>query len=230
MPAAGVRAYPRADEAGSRPAGSAGGPAGSACCLAVAGGVAFLGVHFSEHRAHGSRSPSRPGKPQLVPQEPEAGRRSPRPSSSRSGRSPTRFIESAVYRKHVDDSWALTTRELHQGLSRSDWASGEIPVVPYPANAVAEVRWQLDYSYADDVGLKVAFYPKPRLGRRRARSSRSRSRTTARRDRRTGSSPTGRRPAGAQLQNAQPGGPKAPVVGVGRGSARRGLAVRPGRD
>ena len=133
-----------------------------AVCLAVAGGVAFVGIHF-RNTGHPEKQVFQPGKPQLVPKNPKtdvftaAEQRQVRAVA-------VRFIQSAVYRKHVADSFALTTRELHQGLSRADWATGTIPVVPYPANAVDDVRWRLDYSYADEVGLKVAFYPKPRSG------------------------------------------------------------------
>ncbi len=73
----------------------------------------------------------------------------------------SRFIETAVFRRHVDDSWELTTPALRQGLTRKAWAAGTIPVVPYPGDAVAQVRWLLDYSYARTIGMKVAIYPKP---------------------------------------------------------------------
>lgn len=72
-----------------------------------------------------------------------------------------RFVSSAVYRKNVGDSWEITTAELRQGMSHAAWASGSIPVVPYPGDVVAEVRWRLDYSYPKEVGMKVAFFPKP---------------------------------------------------------------------
>jgi hypothetical protein len=133
-----------------------------AICLAVAGGVAFVGIHFS-NTGHAEKQVFQPGKPQLVPKSPKTDTFTP--AEQRQVRAvAVRFIESAVYRNHVADSFALTTSELHQGLSRADWATGTIPVVPYPANAVDDVRWRVDYSYANEVGLKVAFYPKVRSG------------------------------------------------------------------
>jgi len=129
-------------------------------CLAVAGGVAFVGIRFS-NTGHPEKEVFQPGKPQLVPKTPKADAFTP--AEQRQVRAvAVRFIESAVYREHVADSFALTTSGLHQGLSRADWAKGTIPVVPYPRNAVGNVRWRLDYSYVKEVGLKVAFYPKPR--------------------------------------------------------------------
>ena len=72
-----------------------------------------------------------------------------------------RFIATAVFRKHVDDSYDLVVPEFHQGMTRAQWDTGAIPVMPYPAKAVALMRWSLDYSYRDRVGLRVAVLPKP---------------------------------------------------------------------
>lgn len=133
-----------------------------AVCLAVAGGVAFVGIRFA-NTGHREKETFQPGKPQLVAPNPATDTFTP--AERRQVRAiAVRFIESAVYRKHVVDSFALTTDELHQGLSRAAWGKGTIPVVPYPGNAVDNVRWRLDYSYANEVGLKVAFYPKARSG------------------------------------------------------------------
>lgn len=76
----------------------------------------------------------------------------------------TRFIQTAVFREQIDDSWEITTATLRQGLTRKAWAGGRIPVVPYPGDAVAEIRWRVNYSYARTIGLKVAIYPKAGAG------------------------------------------------------------------
>jgi hypothetical protein len=124
--------------------------------------VAFVGIRFS-NTGHREPETFQPGKAQLVPKTPKADPFTP--VEQRQVRAvAVRFIESAVYRKHVVDSFALTTGELHQGLSRADWAKGTIPVVPYPQQAVDTVRWRVDYSFAKEVGLQVAFYPKARSG------------------------------------------------------------------
>jgi hypothetical protein len=72
-----------------------------------------------------------------------------------------RFIATAVYRRHVGDSYDLVVPSFHQGLSRKQWQTGNVPVPPYPGNAVALLRWKLDYSYRNRVGMRVAFMPKP---------------------------------------------------------------------
>ena len=182
--------------------------------VAVAGGVALI-VVFVGNTGHTVPQRFEAGKPQVVPPPPKpdvftaAERREVRAVA-------TRFVESAVYRRHVDDSWGITTADLHQGISRTDWASGEIPVVPYSADAVAEVRWKLDYSYAKDVALKVAFYPKP--GSAAARQIFEIELENHGTDAIPNWLVSYWAPSGGpQIQSAQPGGPKAPVVGVGRG-------------
>jgi hypothetical protein len=133
-----------------------------AVCLAVAGVVAFLGIHFS-NTGHPVQQRFTAEKPRLVAKSPASDVFTA--AEQKQVRSvAVRFIETAVFRKHVADSFAITTSKLHQGLSRTDWASGTIPVVPFPGQAVETVRWRVDYSYASEVGLEVAFYPKPASG------------------------------------------------------------------
>jgi hypothetical protein len=130
--------------------------------VAVAAGVAAT-VVFVGNTGHKQPERFSAGKPQIVPPAPKADvftaaeRRQVRTVAAR-------FVESAVYRHHVDDSWEITTAELHQGISRTAWAKGDIPVVPYRGDAVAEVRWRLNYSYPKDVALKVAFFPTAKSG------------------------------------------------------------------
>lgn len=71
-----------------------------------------------------------------------------------------RFVATAVARNHPERSYDITDRAFHQGLSRKEWATGNIPVVPFPGNAIKVVKWRLDYSYKDRVGLKVSIQPK----------------------------------------------------------------------
>jgi hypothetical protein len=70
------------------------------------------------------------------------------------------FIQTAVFRRRLDHAYDLVLPDFRQGLSRKQWRTGNIPVVPYPRNAVALMRWKLDYSYRNRVGLHVAFMPK----------------------------------------------------------------------
>jgi hypothetical protein len=71
-------------------------------------------------------------------------------------RSALQFVNTAVARRRVERSYDLVTPELRQGMSRSEWGKGEIPVVPFPA---AEVRVRVDYSYANELGLTMLLLP-----------------------------------------------------------------------
>ncbi|MBA3364176.1 MAG: hypothetical protein H0U03_00080 [Actinobacteria bacterium] len=68
------------------------------------------------------------------------------------------FVETAVARKRIAESWDLIVPSMKQGYTRKTWALGDIPVVPFPVHTA---RWRLDYSFRNSVGLKVALFPKP---------------------------------------------------------------------
>jgi hypothetical protein len=68
----------------------------------------------------------------------------------------SKFIYTAVARKHVERSWDLTAPELRAGFTRKQWSTGVIPVVGYP---VQESRWKLQYSDVEGVGYSIALFP-----------------------------------------------------------------------
>lgn len=67
------------------------------------------------------------------------------------------FVRTAVRRRDLAASWPLIHPTLKQGLTRREWLTGSIPVVPFPATRIAE--WGLDWSYRDDVALDVVLQP-----------------------------------------------------------------------
>lgn len=67
-----------------------------------------------------------------------------------------RFVESAVARDHPERAYEIVGPALRGGLSKQQWATGDIPVVPYP---VGSARWKVQYSNEDAVGLLVMVYP-----------------------------------------------------------------------
>jgi hypothetical protein len=69
-----------------------------------------------------------------------------------------RFIGTAVARNHVDDSWTLASADFRRGFTRRQWASGNIPVVPFPA--AKHTTGLIQYSYRNKVGLEVLLFPK----------------------------------------------------------------------
>ena len=71
------------------------------------------------------------------------------------------FVTHAVARHGVEQAYDLTAPSLRGGLTRSQWRSGEIPVVPFP---VKEARWKLEFSDEDAIGLQVLLFPRARSG------------------------------------------------------------------
>ena len=77
-----------------------------------------------------------------------------------------RFVASAVVRRNLDAAWELASPEMRAGVTRSDWNRGELPVVPYPAEAIEAVDWQLGYVDREAVIVDVMIQPKKESGER----------------------------------------------------------------
>lgn len=71
------------------------------------------------------------------------------------------FIDTAVLRQQIDKSWEITAPSMRSGFTRKQWKTGNIPVVPFPAAAVADIKYQVDFSGSKRLWLKVAIVPKP---------------------------------------------------------------------
>jgi len=69
-----------------------------------------------------------------------------------------RFIETAVARRHLAESYYLTAPSYRSGFSLARWKSGDIPVVPFPA---AAAKFKIDYSHPDEAMLDVMLIPVP---------------------------------------------------------------------
>jgi hypothetical protein len=50
------------------------------------------------------------------------------------------FVTASVARKQPERSWPIIDASLRQGLTKQQWSSGNIPVVPFPAIAVGPLR------------------------------------------------------------------------------------------
>ena len=73
------------------------------------------------------------------------------------------FVIHAVARRKVELAYDLAAPSLRGGLTRAQWRSGTIPVVPFP---VEQARWKLEYSDQEGIGLQVLLFPKPGAGLR----------------------------------------------------------------
>ena len=71
-----------------------------------------------------------------------------------------RFIQTAVERRHLEQSCGLVTRTMMQGMTCHQWQTEDIPVVPYDADETLS-KYVFDYSYKNTVGMKVGLFPKP---------------------------------------------------------------------
>jgi hypothetical protein len=75
-----------------------------------------------------------------------------------------KFILTAVDRQNVGSSWDVSAPSLREGFSRTQWNSGDLPVVPYPALDKGLGQGYVEYSYTDSVGMEVYLFPKPGSG------------------------------------------------------------------
>lgn len=67
-----------------------------------------------------------------------------------------RFIDTAVLRQKLAESYTLTDPELRQGYTLKQWLTGDIPVVPFTKKYFLEARMKLDYAHPTDALLEVA--------------------------------------------------------------------------
>ena len=70
------------------------------------------------------------------------------------------FIKTAVARQDLAASYDLIDPELRQGLSRKQWATGNIPIVYYPSGDLQLVTFKVDRSYKNEVVWQVYMVPK----------------------------------------------------------------------
>ena len=70
------------------------------------------------------------------------------------------FIRTAVLRKHLAQSFALVAPALRQNFTLKRWETGNIPVVPYPADVSDPSRVKIEYSYKDSALLLILLLPR----------------------------------------------------------------------
>ena len=65
----------------------------------------------------------------------------------------SRFIKTAVARKHLDSAWDMLGPEMKAGQTRKSWDTGFNNVVPFPAVGIA--TWNVLYAYNGDVAVDL---------------------------------------------------------------------------
>lgn len=71
-----------------------------------------------------------------------------------------RFVPAAIGRKDPQAAYDMGTKSLHEGLSRNQWKTGEIPVYPYDALGTRFHDWTVFLSFANEVELDLMLQPR----------------------------------------------------------------------
>jgi hypothetical protein len=71
------------------------------------------------------------------------------------------FVNHAVKRANPTAAYAVVAPELRPGITRRQWASGDIPVYPFPA-AGSTHPWNILYVTPEEVGLELQLNPRAR--------------------------------------------------------------------
>jgi hypothetical protein len=121
--------------------------------LAVVAGAVFVGVKWPNTAEEPPQSFS--GRQAYVYKEPKTVELT-RKDRARALATAANFVTYAVARRKVERSYDLAAPSMKGGLSRAQWRSADIPVVPFP---VEEARWKVEYSYPDALGLQVLLLP-----------------------------------------------------------------------
>jgi hypothetical protein len=71
-----------------------------------------------------------------------------------------KFIKTAVVRKNLAEAWKISGPQIRQNMTRKQWLTGNIPVVPYPDAAVDDSPVKIAWSHPTEAGLEVVLEPK----------------------------------------------------------------------
>jgi hypothetical protein len=74
----------------------------------------------------------------------------------------SRFVRTAVARKHLDSAWEMLGPEMRAGQTRTSWESGFNNVVPFAADGIES--WDILYAYEGDVALDLSLVSGRRNG------------------------------------------------------------------
>lgn len=71
-----------------------------------------------------------------------------------------KFVQTAVLRQRLGESWRYVAPELRSGYTLAQWKAGDIPVVPFPKEWFQVAPMRVDYAYADRALLEVSMLSK----------------------------------------------------------------------
>jgi len=124
---------------------------------AVVLGVAAL-IVFVPNTGHSTATPIDPTK---APTRYRVPRTVPATAGEKAAAKSTlgAFVQSAFIRRNLAASWPLATPHMKNGTSYHEWLAGDLPVVPYPADAFRTFGTTLKYQYKGVLGYDVLILP-----------------------------------------------------------------------
>jgi hypothetical protein len=75
-----------------------------------------------------------------------------------------KFINTAVARKDLDAAYDIVGPSIKQGMSRAEWNTGNIAVVPFPMDSLDYAPFKVDYAHPTDILMEIALLAKPKSG------------------------------------------------------------------
>lgn len=138
---------------------------GSVAFAAVAGVAALIA--FVPNTGHTTATPLDTTKPAERYAVPKTVRATPTEKAA-AEHTLALFVPSAMTRQNLASSWPLATRHMRAGTTHADWLAGDLPVVPYPADAYRTFGVTLKYQYRGILGYDVLVLPKENAGGARA--------------------------------------------------------------
>jgi hypothetical protein len=128
-----------------------------AALVFVAGGVAFLIVHFGN--TSNVTHPNTARGPGI-----DASKNPPSvPVPAEAKTVAAKYVISAMTRQNLPLSWTLTHPKLKAGYTRKQWLTGNIPVQFFPPKAFAGASYKVQWSRRNDVMLNVYVFAKPKM-------------------------------------------------------------------
>ena len=76
----------------------------------------------------------------------------------------TKFVMTAVVRRNVASSWDVTTPGLRQGMTKKQWATGNIPPQPFPVYKFNKSKFHVHAKTPNEVGVYITIGATPKSG------------------------------------------------------------------
>jgi hypothetical protein len=121
--------------------------------------VVALLIAFDRNSGHSTATPIDESKPAVVVRTPKAVKQTAEARAAAEAALGS-FVKSAFIRRNLESSWSLATPHMKIGTSHAEWLAGDLPVVPYPADAFRTFGLTPQYSYNGILGYDVLVLPK----------------------------------------------------------------------